>query len=113
MPLWFVDRSSSLGTVAAHARSTLEGGRQIIITDCTVVCDPVDKEEKHVLQPVPTLDMLVLNEDGNPVSEGEAGQLFLAGSTVSPGYLGSDGRIGCGPESHTAFVEIQNKRYYR
>jgi len=83
-------------------------------SDCTTWRDPADGVEKHVLRPLPGLDMLLVGEDGASVAEGQAGELLLAGPTVSPGYVGtSDGRVGAGEENSAAYTDIGGRLYFR
>ena len=49
--------------------------------------------ERHVYRPLPGLDFRVLNREQEDVREGEVGELHVRGRTVSPGYVGDDGRI--------------------
>lgn len=85
-------------------------------TDCSIWRDPSDGQEKHVYQSLPTLDMLLLTEDGQRLSrraEGSVGEFLLTGPTVSPGYLGPDGHIGAGTENDSAYVRLDDKVYFR
>lgn len=56
------------------------------VSDCSLWRD-ADGVAKHVLRPLPGLDFRLLREDGAPAKEGEVGELYLAGPTVSPGYV--------------------------
>ncbi|CAE7517856.1 atnA [Symbiodinium sp. CCMP2456] len=65
-------------------------------SDCSTCVDPVDGQEKHVFQPLPSLPMLLQTSDGTllpPEAPGAEGELLLAGATVSPGYVGEAGRV--------------------
>ncbi|CAE7504558.1 NRPS8, partial [Symbiodinium natans] len=75
-----------------------------LASDCTTCKDPLDGQEKHIFQPLPSLPMLLLlSPDGTPLqphTPGVEGELLLAGlnpkvpsgATVSPGYVGENGR---------------------
>ncbi|CAE8603608.1 unnamed protein product, partial [Polarella glacialis] len=85
-------------------------------SDCTTWLDPADGQEKHVLRALPGLDMLLVGEDGTPVpasAEGSEGELLIAGSTISPGYIDAAGQVGSGPESLAAECWVQGQRYWR
>jgi acyl-coenzyme A synthetase/AMP-(fatty) acid ligase len=84
-----------------------------LYTDCKVWKDPSDGIEKHVLQPLPELDMLLLKEDGKPAGEGEIGELYITGPTVSAGYMTADGRVGVGEVNENAYVWLEGRRYLR
>ena len=47
-----------------------------------------------MLKPLPELAMHLLGADGQvlPAVAGQEGEMILAGDTVSPGYVGADGR---------------------
>lgn len=80
---------------------------------CRIWRDPTDGTERLVHHALPDLDMLLLKEDGSTPSEGEGGELFLAGPTVFPGYVGPGRIIGAGPENEAAFCVIRGQKYYR
>eukprot|EP00434_Breviolum_minutum_P016331 symbB.v1.2.014392.t1/scaffold1052.1/size141681/9 len=77
---------------------------------CDVYRDPVDGREKHLLIPLPKLQMHLLSENGQTLSVKGEGEMILRGDTVSPGYIGADGRI-CNDESCDFFLD--GLRYLR
>ncbi|CAE7507863.1 ddaD [Symbiodinium sp. CCMP2592] len=74
---------------------------------CRTWKDPDDGMERHVLDPLPDLDIKLLKENGSEAEAGESGEMFLAGPTVFAGYVGADGRISC-----PNFRYLDAKRYY-
>ena len=74
---------------------------------CPTWKDPDDGMERHVLEPLPDLDIKLLKENGSEAEGGESGEMFLAGPTVFAGYVGADGRISC-----PNFRYLDAKRYY-
>ena len=74
---------------------------------CPTWKDPDDGMERHVLEPLPDLDIKLLKENGSEAEVGESGEMFLAGPTVFAGYVGADGRISC-----PNFRYLDAKRYY-
>eukprot|EP00929_Paragymnodinium_shiwhaense_P028931 TRINITY_DN16694_c0_g1_i1.p1 TRINITY_DN16694_c0_g1~~TRINITY_DN16694_c0_g1_i1.p1 ORF type:complete len:1586 (-),score=297.51 TRINITY_DN16694_c0_g1_i1:44-4801(-) len=77
------------------------------------VRDPVDGQEKPLLRALPALDFLLVKEDGAPASDGEVGELLLAGPTVSPGYVSVDGTLGASEQNAQAYTCIEGRRYFR
>eukprot|EP00439_Symbiodinium_sp_Y106_P032803 s5686_g3.t3 len=74
---------------------------------CRTWKDPDDGMERHVLDPLPDLDIKLLKDNGSEAEAGESGEMFLAGPTVFAGYVGADGRISC-----PNFRYLDAKRYY-
>ena len=67
-----------------------------LYSHCEIHQDPLDGREKHVLVPLPQLQMHLLGPEGCILDNtpGMEGEMILAGDTVSPGYIGFDGMIG-------------------
>lgn len=78
-----------------------------LYSHCDVFRDPLDGREKHLLMPLPKLQIHLLSADGDL---GDEGEMILRGDTVSPGYIGSDGRI-CNDEGSEFF--LKGLRYLR
>lgn len=84
-------------------------------TEATVACASV-RITRDVLArysplpvgaPMPGTTILVANGNGQPVAAGERGQIIIAGTNVSPGYLGQ-------PDlTSAAFFRLGNLRAYR
>jgi amino acid adenylation domain-containing protein len=93
--------------LASRIHAQLMGSAEIINeygpTEATVGCltytfDPaVDLGGSVPIgKPIPEMRAYVVSEDGDPVGEGEEGEIILSGKSVAPGYLR--------PESH-AFID--------
>ena len=88
------------------------------ITECTVfssyrVLTPADLERPELSPigaPLPGNRFLVLDPDGQPVPDGQPGELFVLGETVSLGYLG---RPDGSDERFTACAAAGGERAYR
>ncbi|CAE7318509.1 unnamed protein product [Symbiodinium sp. CCMP2592] len=84
-------------------------------SDCSTCVDPVDGQEKHVFQPLPSLPMLLQTSDGTllpPEAPGAEGELLLAGATVSPGYVGEAGRVAAVSDAES-ICWFKGTRYLR
>lgn len=78
-----------------------------LYSHCDVFTDPLDGREKHLMMPLPKLQIHLLSADGDL---GDEGEMILRGDTVSPGYIGVDGRI-CNDEGSDFF--LKGLRYLR
>lgn len=87
-------------------------------SDCSVWTDA--GVQKHIYRKLPALDVrFLVNPDASSQNDGtcreatpgEVGEMFLAGATVSPGYVCPDGRVGL--EYHGASRIIDGKTYLR
>ncbi|WP_217213048.1 non-ribosomal peptide synthetase/type I polyketide synthase [Streptomyces sp. AC550_RSS872] len=93
-----------------HRISNLYGPTESTIN---ATCHIIDaRPADHVRQlpigwPVAGTELAVVTEDGRPCAPGEAGELLIAGTGLTPGYLGE-------PQlTSQAFVERDGRRWYR
>ncbi|CAK9035651.1 unnamed protein product [Durusdinium trenchii] len=84
-----------------------------LYSHCDVYRDPATGREKHLLIPLPKLQMHLLN-DGLvlPNAPGNEGEMILTGATVSPGYI-TDGFIGPSESTEHSDYVHQGVRYLR
>ncbi|CAJ1439748.1 unnamed protein product, partial [Effrenium voratum] len=82
-----------------------------LYSHCDLCRDPFDGREKHLLKPLPSLQLKLLS-DGHvvPLAPGAEGEMLIAGATVSPGYVHPDGRIGPSEDSEHVVAGV---RYLR
>ncbi|MBC9713282.1 non-ribosomal peptide synthetase [Streptomyces sp. TRM66268-LWL] len=77
-----------------HARSTATLTNLYGPSECTIHCTtwlcPRDPDPKTVLigSAVPETDLRVCDGEGNPVPDGEPGELYIGGAGLALGYLG-------------------------
>lgn len=57
-------------------------------------------------RPFTNVDVLIVDEHGNPVKPGEKGEMLVAGDQVTPGYVNNEER------NRTAFIVKAGRRYY-
>jgi nonribosomal peptide synthetase DhbF len=50
-----------------------------------------DSAPAAIGEPLPHLDIALVRRDGTPAAAGEPGEIWVSGSTLSPGYLGQPG----------------------
>ncbi len=69
-------------------KSTIVEGYGLTEASPVVCCNPIDGRDKvgTIGTPVPSTDVVFLDDDGNPVKEGEAGELCVKGPQVMQGY---------------------------
>lgn len=105
---WFdlVDASGG----AEHRISNLYGPTESTINATCHIIDTRPSDDVRQLpigRPVAGTELAVVAEDGRPCAPGEAGELLIAGTGLTPGYLGD-------PElTAAAFVERAGRRWYR
>ncbi len=88
------------------------------VTECTVfssfrplgLADLARPADSPIGFPLPGNRFLVLDADGEPVPDGQPGELFVLGETVSLGYLGAP---DSGGERFTACPAADGERAYR
>ncbi|MFJ8536978.1 amino acid adenylation domain-containing protein [Streptomyces sp. NPDC093591] len=66
-----------------------------------------DVRQLPIGRPVAGTELAVVTEDGRPCAPGESGELLIAGTGLTPGYLGEP-RL-----TAEAFVERDGRRWYR
>ncbi|MFJ7072028.1 amino acid adenylation domain-containing protein [Streptomyces sp. NPDC098781] len=95
---------------AEHRISNLYGPTEATINATCHIIDarPAD-DVRHlpIGRPVAGTELAVVAEDGRPCAPGESGELLIAGTGLTPGYLG-DPRL-----TAQAFVERDGRRWYR
>ncbi|MEV5912365.1 amino acid adenylation domain-containing protein [Streptomyces chartreusis] len=95
---------------AEHRISNLYGPTESTINATCHVIDTRPSDDVRQLpigRPVAGTELAVVAEDGRPCAAGEAGELHIAGTGLTPGYLGD-------PElTAAAFVERDGRRWYR
>lgn len=64
------------------------GPSEATVCATTAVCTP-DGRRPGVGHPLPNIDVLILDERGNPVPAGVPGELHLAGAGLARGYVGN------------------------
>lgn len=67
---------------------SLAEGYGLTETSPVLICNPIDGTEKlgTIGVPLPSTEILVIDEDGNPVPVGERGEICAKGPQVMPGY---------------------------
>ncbi|RSM79425.1 non-ribosomal peptide synthetase, partial [Streptomyces sp. WAC 01325] len=95
---------------AEHRISNLYGPTESTINATCHIIDTRPSDDVRQLpigRPVAGTELAVVAEDGRPCDAGEAGELHIAGTGLTPGYLGD-------PElTAAAFVERDGRRWYR
>ena len=66
--------SNAYGLTETHGVATLNGGKDLI------------GRATSIGRPLPILDMQIGDPDGNPLPDGQLGELQISGPTVTPGY---------------------------
>lgn len=105
---WFdlVDRCGG----PEHRISNLYGPTESTINATCHIIDTRPADDVRQLpigRPVAGTELAVVTGDGRPCAPGEAGELFIAGTGLTPGYLGE-------PQlTSRAFVERDGRRWYR
>nr|WP_063835460.1 non-ribosomal peptide synthetase [Streptomyces sp. NRRL S-118] len=93
-----------------HRISNLYGPTEATINATCHIIDarPADDVRRLPIgRPVGGTDLMVVAADGSACAPGEAGELLIAGTGLTPGYLGD-------PElTAAAFVERDGRRWYR
>ncbi|MGW4871935.1 amino acid adenylation domain-containing protein [Streptomyces chartreusis] len=95
---------------AEHRISNLYGPTESTINASCHIIDTRPSDDVRQLpigRPVAGTELSVVAEDGRPCAPGEAGELLIAGTGLTPGYLG-DTEI-----TAAAFVERDGRRWYR
>ncbi|MFE6176877.1 amino acid adenylation domain-containing protein [Streptomyces sp. NPDC056464] len=95
---------------AEHRISNLYGPTEATINATCHIIDtrPADDiRQLPIGRPVAGTELAVVAEDGRLCAPGEAGELLIAGTGLTPGYLG-DPQLTAG-----AFVERDGRRWYR
>ncbi|WP_432192487.1 amino acid adenylation domain-containing protein [Streptomyces sp. bgisy027] len=95
---------------AEHRISNLYGPTESTINATCHIIDTRPSDDVRQLpigRPVTGTELAVVTEDGRPCAPGEPGELHIAGTGLTPGYLGD-------PElTAAAFVEREGRRWYR
>ncbi|MFJ4369347.1 amino acid adenylation domain-containing protein [Streptomyces chartreusis] len=95
---------------AEHRISNLYGPTESTINATCHIIDTRPSDDVRQLpigRPVAGTELAVVAEDGRPCAPGEAGELHIAGTGLTPGYLGD-------PElTAAAFLERDGRRWYR
>ncbi|MFE5919449.1 amino acid adenylation domain-containing protein [Streptomyces sp. NPDC056468] len=93
-----------------HRISNLYGPTESTINATCHVIDTRPADDVRQLpigRPVAGTELAVITEDGRPCAPGEAGELLIAGTGLTAGYLGE-------PQlTARAFVEREGRRWYR
>ncbi|CAM5674781.1 amino acid adenylation domain-containing protein [Streptomyces chartreusis] len=95
---------------AEHRISNLYGPTESTINATCHIIDTRPSDDVRQLpigRPVAGTELAVVAEDGRPCTPGEAGELHIAGTGLTPGYLG-DPQL-----TAAAFVERDGRRWYR
>ncbi len=66
--------ANAYGLTETHGVATLNGGKDLL------------EKKTSIGRPMPLLDMKVIGEDGEPVADGQLGELCIFGPLVTPGY---------------------------
>ncbi|KOG17726.1 hybrid non-ribosomal peptide synthetase/type I polyketide synthase [Streptomyces viridochromogenes] len=93
-----------------HRISNLYGPTESTINATCHIIDTRPADDVRQLpigRPVAGTELAVVTEDGRPSAPGEAGELLIAGTGLTPGYLGEP-RL-----TSAAFVERDGRRWYR
>ncbi|WP_030326416.1 hybrid non-ribosomal peptide synthetase/type I polyketide synthase [Streptomyces sp. NRRL B-3229] len=97
-------------TPRPHRISNLYGPTEATINATCHIIDtrPAD-DVRHlpIGRPVAGTELMVIDEDGRACAPGEAGELLIAGTGLTPGYLGEP-RL-----TAAAFTERDGRRWYR
>lgn len=81
----------------------------INVTACRIpVTHPAD-QPVPLGRPLPYLQVQVMLPTGQPCAPGEAGELWVSGPTLTPGYL----QTGATADLNATFVRYAGQRYYR
>ncbi|MER5942316.1 amino acid adenylation domain-containing protein [Streptomyces sp. NPDC001928] len=95
---------------AEHRISNLYGPTEATINATCHIIDTRPADDVRQLpigRPVAGTELAVITEDGRVCAPGEAGELLIAGTGLTPGYLG-DPQL-----TAAAFVERDGRRWYR
>jgi long-chain acyl-CoA synthetase len=65
---------NAYGLTETHGVATVNGGKDLL------------GRKTSIGRPIPVLDMKIVDNTGNEVSEGELGELLIQGPTITPGY---------------------------
>jgi long-chain acyl-CoA synthetase len=68
--------------------TSLAEGYGLTETSPVLTCNPIDGTERigSIGVPLPNTEVTILDEEGNPVKEGEAGEICAKGPQIMPGY---------------------------
>ncbi|MFE7274090.1 amino acid adenylation domain-containing protein [Streptomyces sp. NPDC057623] len=95
---------------AEHRISNLYGPTESTINATCHIIDTRPADDVRQLpigRPVAGTELAVVTEEGSPVAPGAAGELLIAGTGLTPGYLGEP-RL-----TSEVFVERDGRRWYR
>ncbi|MFI1728984.1 amino acid adenylation domain-containing protein, partial [Streptomyces acidicola] len=107
---WFdlLDAAGNRGS--GHRISNLYGPTEATINaTCHIITTRPADDVRHlpIGRPIAGTELAVVGEDGSPCAPGEAGELLITGTGLTPGYLGD-------PElTAAAFTERDGRRWYR
>ncbi|MPY55262.1 non-ribosomal peptide synthetase, partial [Streptomyces acidicola] len=95
---------------SGHRISNLYGPTEATINaTCHIITTRPADDVRHlpIGRPIAGTELAVVDEDGRPCGPGEAGELLITGTGLTPGYLGD-------PElTAAAFTERDGRRWYR
>ncbi|GHH14989.1 non-ribosomal peptide synthetase/type I polyketide synthase [Streptomyces lanatus] len=106
---WF-DLLDACGGAAEHRISNLYGPTEATINaTCHIIHTRPADDVRHlpIGRPIAGTELAVVTEDGRTCAPGEAGELLIAGTGLTPGYLGEP-RL-----TAEAFLERDGRRWYR
>ncbi|EGX57142.1 polyketide synthase [Streptomyces zinciresistens K42] len=95
---------------AGHRVSNLYGPTEATINATCHIIDARPGDDVRTLpigRPVAGTELAVVDEEGHPCAPGEEGHLLIAGTGLTPGYLGEPGL------TEAAFTERDGRRWYR
>jgi long-chain acyl-CoA synthetase len=67
---------------------TLAEGYGLTETSPVLTCNPIDGTERigYIGIPLPGTELIIADDEGNPVPQGEPGEIFARGPQIMPGY---------------------------
>ncbi|MFE6622408.1 amino acid adenylation domain-containing protein [Streptomyces sp. NPDC057740] len=107
---WFDLLDGHWGPEHQHRISNLYGPTESTVNATCHIIDTRPADDVRQLpigRPVAGTELAVVTDEGRPCAPGEAGELLIAGTGLTPGYLG-DAQL-----TSQAFVERDGRRWYR
>jgi len=90
-PPELVERALDAGVPVCPTYGMTETASQV----ATLRPEQARERPESVGRPLLGTEVTVVGDDGNPVSQGEVGELVVSGPTVTPGYVGGRGESFC------------------